>query len=182
VKTLIARVVRSAWHLYESKLRPKYYAARYPNLKFGRNVIIRGNIRVGGSVRVQFGDGVLIENTLRVYGEGRVTIGANVYLNGPYIACKTSISIGDDSIISDCGIVDTDFHNLQPHLRRAPLVDNASAPIRIETNTWIGARAWILKGVVIGKNSVVGQACVVREVVPDNVVVIGNPAFICKRL
>lgn len=54
--------------------------------------------------------------------------------------------------------------------------------IHIKENAWIGAKATILPGITIGKNSVVAGASVVTKDVPDNVVVGGNPARILKHL
>ncbi len=46
---------------------------------------------------------------------------------------------------------------------------------------WIGAHALVMKGVRIGRDSVVGAATVVRTDVPPGVVVIGNPQQIAKK-
>lgn len=46
----------------------------------------------------------------------------------------------------------------------------------------IGANATLLPGVVIGKNAMVGAGAVVTKNVPDNAVVIGNPAVIVRFL
>ena len=91
------------------------------------------------------------------------------------------VEIGDDCIISNCNLVDTDYHNLEPHLRHEKLGERVSRPIRLGRNVWVGANANILKGVIVGENSVVGLGSVVRGSVPANVVVIGNPAVIAKR-
>lgn len=48
--------------------------------------------------------------------------------------------------------------------------------IRIDDNVFIGARALIMPGVTIGKNSIVGANAVVTKSIPPNVVVSGNPA------
>lgn len=55
-------------------------------------------------------------------------------------------------------------------------------PVHIKKNAWIGANATILPGVTIGENSVVGAASVVTKDVPDNVVVVGNPAKVIKKI
>jgi hypothetical protein len=47
-------------------------------------------------------------------------------------------------------------------------------------NTWVGARAIVLKGTTIGDDSVVGSGSVVRGEVPAGVVVAGNPAVVVK--
>jgi putative colanic acid biosynthesis acetyltransferase WcaF len=48
--------------------------------------------------------------------------------------------------------------------------------ILIEENAFIGARAFVLPGVTIGKNSVVGACSVVTRDVPAGAIVAGNPA------
>lgn len=48
----------------------------------------------------------------------------------------------------------------------------------IEDNVFIGARALIMPGVRVGKNSIVAAGSVVTKSVPENVVVGGNPARI----
>ncbi|EMN7422915.1 N-acetyltransferase, partial [Vibrio parahaemolyticus] len=44
----------------------------------------------------------------------------------------------------------------------------------------IGANATILPGITIGKNAMVGAGSVVTRSVPDNAVVVGNPAKIVR--
>ena len=46
----------------------------------------------------------------------------------------------------------------------------------------IGANATILPGIRIGENALVGAGSVVVEDVPDNTVVVGNPARVIKQL
>ncbi len=48
----------------------------------------------------------------------------------------------------------------------------------IMDNVYIGPGACILGGIVIGKNSVIGANATVTKDVPDNAVVVGNPAKI----
>ncbi|MER0330587.1 acyltransferase [Aeromonas veronii] len=52
----------------------------------------------------------------------------------------------------------------------------------IKEGASLGANATILPGITIGKNSMVGAGAVVTKDVPDNVLVIGNPAKIVKIL
>ena len=51
----------------------------------------------------------------------------------------------------------------------------------IKEGASLGANATILPGITIGKNSMVGAGAVVTKDVPDNVLVIGNPAKIVKN-
>ncbi|GAB3711940.1 acyltransferase [Flavobacterium koreense] len=50
--------------------------------------------------------------------------------------------------------------------------------IKIGNNCFIGARAFIMPGVTIGDNSIVGAGSIVSKSVPADVVVAGNPARI----
>ena len=54
--------------------------------------------------------------------------------------------------------------------------------VHIKKNAWIGAAATILPGVTIGENAVVGAASVVTKDVPDNAVVVGNPAKVIRTI
>ncbi len=78
-------------------------------------------------------------------------------------------------------IYDTDFHPLTTADR---LNDNdekiVSAAVIIEQNVFIGANCTILKGVTIGKNSIVGACSVVAKKIPPNEIWAGNPAKFIK--
>lgn len=52
--------------------------------------------------------------------------------------------------------------------------------ITIGNNVFIGARASLLPGTVIGDNCIIGACAVVKGHIPDNSVVIGNPCKIFK--
>lgn len=158
-----------------------FYRMRYPNVLLAKGVRIKGTLQVNGTVKVTIGPGSRLGKRVLFYGSGTVTIGSNVLLNGSWIGCERSITIGDECLISDCAIADSDYHNLEPHLRHCPPGPKVSAPIVIERNVWIGARATVMKGVNIGADSAVGLACVVRKSVPPGVVVIGNPQQIVKQ-
>lgn len=163
------------------EMKRLYYQLRYPNVAIAKGVKIAGSLTVSPKVKVEIGEGSRLKKRVRISGSGEVRIGCNVLLNGPWIGCQRSVMIADQCLISDCYIVDTDYHNLEPHLRHSPPGPKVSAPIVIERNAWIGARATVMKGVQVGENSVVGLGSVVRKSVPPNVVVIGNPQQIVKH-
>lgn len=58
----------------------------------------------------------------------------------------------------------------QPHL---PL---QTAPIIVETGAFIGARAFVLPGITVGANSIVGAGSIVTKHVAPGMIVAGNPA------
>ncbi len=162
-------------------IKRQYYQLRYPNVFLAKDVIIKGSLQVSGSVKVEIGSGSRLGKNVVIYGSGQLIVGQNVSLNGAKIGCDCRITIEDDCLISDCFLADSDYHNLEPHLRHHPPSPKVSAPITIERNVWIGARATVMKGVRIGTNSVVGLGCIVRKSVPSNVVVIGNPQQVVKQ-
>ncbi|KAJ2309551.1 hypothetical protein H4S02_009855, partial [Coemansia sp. RSA 2611] len=55
-------------------------------------------------------------------------------------------------------------------------------PVKIGDGVWVGGGAVILPGVTIGDGVTIGAGSVVTKDVPDNVVVVGNPARIVKHL
>ena len=53
--------------------------------------------------------------------------------------------------------------------------------MRIEADCWIGEKATVLRGVTIGRGSVVGAQTVVTRDVPPLSVVVGNPGRVVRR-
>ena len=126
---------------------------------------------------------------------GQCTIGDFTLLNGALIMAEEKISIGSHCLISwNVGIADSDFHPLQPAQRlidaqalapyfknRPPRPEIKTTPVKIANNVWIGMNAVILKGVIIGENSVVAAGSVVTKSVDSNTVVAGNPAAVVRQ-
>lgn len=115
---------------------------------------------------------------------GMITVGDNVTLNGTSIVSYQSVTIGNNVLFGpQVFIMDCDGHPME---QRDDIGDDLERlvirPVEIMDNAWIGAGSVILKGVTIGKNSIVGINSVVTESVPDNMVVAGNPARIVKEL
>lgn len=113
-----------------------------------------------------------------------ISIGNNVGISGATINAASSIVIEDHVAIgSGCLITDTDSHPIEYSARIAD--DNTktkSAPIVIEEGVFIGARSIIMKGVKIGRHSVIGAGSVVTKSIPANCIACGNPAKVIKSL
>ena len=171
-------------------------ASQEKNYDCGTDTIVRGTVyKSHPESSVIIGDDCLVEGTLTTYTQGsRITIGNKVFIGyGTLIGAAGSISIGDNVLISfDCLIQDNDTHSLNAQFRENDVIawkhgkkdwsKINSKPVIIESNAWIGAKCIILKGVRIGKNSIVGAGSVVTKNVEDNTIVAGNPAHVIKHI
>jgi acetyltransferase-like isoleucine patch superfamily enzyme len=176
---LAARAPGAVRALYA--VRRTWYRLRYRRLTLGAGVQIRGRIRLRRGVTVTIGDRCRINKHVRFAGTGRVTVGPDTLLNDSWIGCWSTVTVGARCLLSDCQIVDNDFHHVDPARRHDPPDASTRSPISIGDNVWIGSNAMVLKGVSIAGDSVVGAACVVRTDVPARCVVIGNPQQVVKR-
>lgn len=182
---------RVAWEVGTSLLRGCYWRVRChlfaPRFRIGKGMKLSKKFVPSGPGRIVVGDGVVSDGgphpvTLFTHSpEAELRIGNRVFLNGTRFGCSERIEVGDDCILADCRIFDTDMHSIYPD-RRSPTAVVATAPVRIERNVWIGAAAIILKGVTIGENSVIGAGAVVSRSVPANCIAAGNPARVIKQL
>ena len=87
----------------------------------------------------------------------RLRMGGHTIIgNRTHVNCQSSISIGMHCAISwDVEILDADMHVIVAEDGQA--LPNR-APVVIEDRVWIGTRALILKGVIIGHDSIVAAA------------------------
>lgn len=125
-----------------------------------------------------FGDDVVIGMRVTPWTHHRdavIRIGSRCYLNGARFGCRREIAIGDDGIIAEAHLLDTDFHSTRAD-RRNPEAPVRTAPVTIGPNVWIAAQAGILPGTSIGANSVVGFGAVCSGEYPPDVLILGNPA------
>lgn len=53
--------------------------------------------------------------------------------------------------------------------------------IYIGNNSFIGARVSLLPGTIVGKDCIIGAGSVVKGIIPDGSVVVGNPAHVIGR-
>jgi acetyltransferase-like isoleucine patch superfamily enzyme len=112
-----------------------------------------------------------------------VTIADGVWINNNavIIAESSHISIGANTLIgSDFNVYDSDFHDLDPRKRLSGVP--GAGNVLIEENVFIGSRVTVLKGVVIGANSVVANGAVVVSDVPADSIVGGVPAKIIGKV
>lgn len=134
-----------------------------------------------------------------------ITIGDRTYIGGgTTIISANSIQIGSDVLMAwGITIVDHDSHSLNWRdraedverwrvgmngggVREAARIKNwevvPNAPIVISDRVWIGFNSTILKGVTVGRASVIAAGSVVTKDIPSFSVVAGNPARVVREL
>jgi acetyltransferase-like isoleucine patch superfamily enzyme len=177
---------------------PKYF--RYPftliklkfnNVKFHYRVLgnhfyinNKGKIFLSEKVNLNsYPDGSCHRTALSTYyPESEILIGSNCNLNGTIIHCNEKVIIGNYCMFGPGTIIcDNDSHKV--------VIDNkerntkaVSKPIIIEDNVWIGMNCLIMKGVTIGKNSIVAAGSLVVKNVEPNSLYGGHPAEFIKKL
>lgn len=109
-----------------------------------------------------------------------LVVGYNCGFSGTVLAAAESIVLGDRVV---CGanvtIMDTDWHAVRSEKRRGAA---KSAPVEIGSDVWIGLNALVLKGVRIGRGSVIAAGSVVTRDIPEGVIAAGNPAVVVREL
>ena len=79
----------------------------------------------------------------------------------------------------NCGMY-TATHPLLSEERNQGL--EKAKPITIGSNVWIGADVTILPGVTIGDNTVIGAKSVITKDIPSNVIAVGNPCRVLRKI
>lgn len=116
------------------------------------------NISVGDDVSVGM-------QPILMASDSRITIGDKVMF-GPQVAV-----IGGNHNTSIVGQFMSDVKEKRPQ-------DDCG--VVIEDDVWVGSRALILQGVVVGRGSIVGAGAVVTKSVPPYAIVAGVPARVVK--
>jgi acetyltransferase-like isoleucine patch superfamily enzyme len=61
-------------------------------------------------------------------------------------------------------------------------IDDTNGKVTLKNNCKIGSHSTVLPGVTIGKNSVVGAHSLINKDIPDNVLALGIPAKVIRKL
>lgn len=115
--------------------------------------------------------------------DASLIIGDDVGISGGGICVQSEVIIGNHVMFgANSFVTDTDFHPIDPHNRRYSYDQVQARKVIIEDNVFIGMNSVILKGVTIGKNSVIGACSVVSKDIPANQIWAGNPARFIRDL
>lgn len=155
------------------------------NFRVGRrsyvDALSREGLVCGDNVSIGNYTNLEITGSLKCLGKG-IRLGNNVSLGtyGNYGGAG-GVEIGDDTIIGSYVSVHPENHNYDNPLVPIRLQGVNHKGIKIGKDCWIGAKATILDGAVIGNGCIVAAGAVVRGSFPDNVIIGGVPAKILKE-
>ncbi len=110
-----------------------------------------------------------------------IEIGENFYSNYnlTILDCEKVI-IGDNVMIAPNVCIFTAGHPIHFEKRNEGL--EYAFPIKIGDNVWIGGNVVINPGITIGKNIVIGSGSVVTKDIPNNVIAVGNPCKVVRKI
>ena len=111
----------------------------------------------------------IVDESVKI-GEGTVIMPGSII--------NIDSSIGKNCIINTGTIIEHDCI-IENHCHIAPGV-HISGGVNIGELSFIGIGGTIIQGIKIGKNVTIGAGTVVIKDIPDNVIVVGNPAKIVK--
>jgi acetyltransferase-like isoleucine patch superfamily enzyme len=153
------------------------------------------NIR-GDRDGIAIGANSIIRGELLTFAHGgKIEIGSWCYVGeNSRIWSASLVQIGDRVLIAhNVNIFDNLTHPLNPAERHKQIqemfttghprqLDLDERPVRIENDAWIGAGAFVMRGVKIGARAIVAAGAVVTKDVAADAVVAGNPAVVVKSL
>lgn len=111
-----------------------------------------------------------------------------------------NVKVGDNTVINHSGVfLDTNEINIGKHALIGPKsglygaihpfdvearnegIEKAKT-INIGDGAWLGGKVTVVPGVSIGKHSVIGAGSVVTKNIPDDVVAVGNPCRVIRKI
>lgn len=156
-----------AWSALQGRFRglvfKSWCAVFHPRVQIGRGLVLFGKLKIRGPGAVIIGNNVTIMGRVTPYtfaAEATIRIGDKSVLDGTRFSSKHGVDIGAQCLLSECRIIDTDFHCVNPDYRN-DLRYIMGAPIEI------GANSWITMGCIIQKGTVIGEGCTIT---PNSVV------------
>ena len=166
---------------YGSGLR--FHGAPIVSVRPGSELRIGANCKFRSSSR---GNAIGVNHpvVLRTLSAGaKLRIGDGLGMSGGAICALGQVTIGSRVLLGANVVVsDSDFHPLDASERSQGLECGHFKPVVIADDVWIGADAYVCKGVTIGRGAIVGAHAVVTHDVAPWSVVAGNPARLIRQI
>ncbi len=125
--------------------------------KVGKGAIVYSSTRIWAPWNLELGDYSCLSHDVDCYCVTKIRLGAHATVSQGSFLCTASHDIGDE------------------HMRLIV------APITVESQAWVCARAFVHPGMTIGEGAVVGACAVVTQNVEPWTVVAGHPAKFVKN-
>ena len=145
---------------------------------YNLQVVMRGNNNL-----LSIGKNCSVSGFIEIIGDsGEITIGnrSMIAASVRIIAhTEKKIEIGEDCMIADLtDIRTTDSHSI---LNSEGERINHDKDIKIGDRVWITREVVVLKGSIIGSDSVIGIRSIVNKEIPANSLAVGNPARVVQK-
>lgn len=174
-------------------IKESYLKKTKINIVGCKNTLTINSTLVGSTIDIS-GSGNMVEILskdiisglhLQVHGDNcHVLIDEGTAINGVQAICMgngTKILIGKNCLFAkQIDIWATDSHPIF-EITNQSIPINPSRDVVLKDHVWVGEKSCILKGVTIGKDSIIGMASVVAKDIPESSIVVGNPAKVIKQ-
>lgn len=180
----IERVLCNVWHTCVMRIK-----CNLMGVKLGKNVSFNGPVHIERFKysTISIGNNVIFNSSDLFNPRGVrkcilqtgtdhacIEVGDNTGLSGVTIVSNERVVIGKNvNIGAETIIGDRDDHH--------EIFGNTDAPVCIEDDVFIGMHCIILKGVTIGKGSIIGAGSVVTKDIPAGVVAAGVPCRVIRN-
>ncbi len=129
--------------------------------KTGENVWIEAPFHCDYGYNIEVGENFFANYNLVILDVGKVKIGKNAQF-APNVAIYTA------------------GHPIHPDSRNSGY--EYGIDVTIGDNVWLGGNTVVMPGVHIGNNVVIGGGSVVTKDIPDNVIAVGNPCRVLRKI
>lgn len=156
------------------------------NVKIQEGLRIYKKIKISGKGIVEIGknciiDGLVGDNaqyvSIDTHGpDAMIKIGDNVKLCAARISVRYLIVIGNDVLIEESGVIDTDFHSIERGREKPTDENREKCRVIIGDRVCIGPRSFVSKGVQIGEDVLAAPGSIITASIKPGVVIYGNPA------
>ncbi len=174
--------------LYSAWIAPNFYkidpSSRIKSnlyLVNGKMITIAKKCVIGSNSILTAHQSTVYNNKIKISIGERCVFGDNNHITSVnLIKIGNNLRTGKDVLITDNSHGDPKKTE-QLNLHADDRILFSKGPVIIGNNVWIGEKAAIMPGVVIGDNVIVGANSVVTKSIPANCIVVGCPAKIIFR-
>ena len=177
---MLANLPYKAWldGLAEERLKNKKKIFKYNNLEPGK---LEEKDKLIKDILGKTGEYINIEPPFFCDYGYNIEVGENFFANYNFTVLDVGkVRIGTNVQIAPNVSIYTAGHPIHPESRDSGY--EYGIDITIGNSVWIGGNTCIMPGVTIGNNVVIGAGSVVTKDLPDDVIAVGNPCRIVRKI